>query len=84
MLPSCKQVAEHLSENIDKPLTGMKWFKMKLHLILCEVCRRYGEQLEISCHTVKRMAEENKPSEELTENVNKKFKEIHCENKQEK
>ena len=81
MLPSCKEVAEHISENIDKPLSGMKWLKMKLHLAMCQYCRRYGQQIELSSQTVKSMAEEKQPSEELHECVKSKFNEIHGQDK---
>lgn len=48
MLPSCKQVTELLSEDIDKPLTGFRRFKLKLHLMMCRYCRRYESQLSLS------------------------------------
>ncbi len=78
MMPNCKQVAEQVSENIDQPLTGFRWFNFKLHLIMCAICRRYSNQLELSAKTVELLVETNQPSEELRENVTRSYKEIHC------
>lgn len=52
MLPSCRQVSELLSENLDKPLTGIRWLKVKLHLLMCGACRRYAKQLNLSVKTI--------------------------------
>lgn len=81
MLPNCKQIAEQVSENIDKPLTGTRWLKFKWHLLLCAYCRRYNKQLEISAKTVKALNGSVQPSEELRETVTKSYKEIHCNHK---
>ncbi|MCW8879031.1 MAG: zf-HC2 domain-containing protein [Kangiellaceae bacterium] len=77
MLPTCKQVAEQLSEEIDQPLTGFKKFKLKLHLLMCVYCRRYGEQLNISSKTIDLLAAKNKPNEELREKLLSHFRECH-------
>ena len=81
MLPNCKQAAEQVSENIDKSLTGIPWFKFKLHLMMCTVCRRYNNQLELSVKTVESLGETKQPSEELRENVTRNYKEFHCHHK---
>ncbi len=81
MLPNCKQVAEQVSENIDQPLTGMRWLKFKWHLLLCAYCRRYNKQLVISSKTVESMGDELQPSQVLRENVTRSYQEIHCEHK---
>ncbi len=61
MLPKCREVAEQLSENIDQPVTGFKRFKLKLHLLLCAYCRRYGKQIELSSDTLNSIDKNNKP-----------------------
>ena len=67
MLPTCKQVAEQLSENIDQPVRGFKWLKLKLHLIMCKYCRLYGVQIELSSKTIKSLEEKTFPSEAVKE-----------------
>jgi hypothetical protein len=81
MLLDCKQVAEQVSENIDQPLSGMRWLKFKWHLLLCTYCRRYDKQLAISSNMVGSLGEELQPSKELRENVTQSYQEIHCEHK---
>jgi len=82
MLPNCKQVAEQVSEHIDQPLTGIRWLKFKLHLIMCAYCRLYDKQLGIATKTVSSIEECDQPSEELTENVTRTYKDIHCKHDQ--
>ena len=79
MLPSCKQVAEQLSENIDQPLTGMSWLKLKLHLLMCAYCRRYGNQIEISAKTINLLGSEQKPSEALKQKMLQHYRDCRCD-----
>ncbi|TQV89155.1 hypothetical protein [Aliikangiella coralliicola] len=81
MLPSCKQVAEQLSENIDQPVTGFRWLKLKLHLLMCAYCRRYGSQIEISSKTINLMGQEKKPSEALKEKMMAHYRDCRCDDK---
>ncbi len=80
MSPTCKQVAEQLSENIDEPLAGMKWIKLKLHLMACRYCRLYGKQIEITNNTIKCVDPDIKPTEETRKNVENSFRELHTKN----
>jgi len=74
---SCKQAAEQLSNNIDEPLTGMKWVKLKIHLIMCSYCRLYGKQIEITNNTVKCVEPDIEPNEQTRKNVESGFRELH-------
>ncbi len=78
MSPSCKQVAEQLSENIDEPLTGMKWIKLKVHLMMCSYCRLYGKQIEITNNTMKCVEPDLQPNEETRRKVENSFRELHA------
>ena len=77
MLPSCKQIAEQASENIDTPLSGIRWFKMKLHMLMCVFCRRYNEQMILSSKTIRTMGEETVENEQVRERVAECYHEIH-------
>lgn len=77
MLPSCRQVAEQLSENIDEPITGMKWFKIKVHLAMCKYCRRYGSQIKLADETATKTISKSEPSIEVKEKVEEHYKELH-------
>lgn len=78
MLPNCKQISEQASENIDTPLTGMAWFKHKVHLLMCKHCGRYVNQLELSSETVRSLDNQVPPNEEVKKNVEEKYRELHC------
>lgn len=43
--PSCREASRLQSEALDHALTPMQRFGLRVHLILCKWCRRYGKQL---------------------------------------
>ena len=43
--PTCQQATRLQSEAMDRRLSFFEKFGLRLHLILCKWCRRYGEQL---------------------------------------
>ncbi|MGX5175459.1 anti-sigma factor family protein [Aliikangiella sp. IMCC44653] len=65
MMPTCKQVAEQLSHNIDTPITGLKRMKLKLHLIMCRLCRRYQKQINISAQSIRLVNQHKVPDSHL-------------------
>ncbi len=77
MLPTCRQIAQQASENIDEPVTGMKLIKMKLHLMICKYCRLYQKQIVLSSETVKTMDGKVDINQDVQENVEKSYKELH-------
>jgi len=82
MLPSCREIAEQASENIDKPLTGIRWLKMKLHLFICVNCRRYKEQINLSSKVVKSFEQSEEPNKQLQANITACYEELHCKHKE--
>jgi hypothetical protein len=84
MLPTCRQVAELASENIDEPVRGARWLKMKLHLLICTYCRRYGKQMVLSSKTVKALDHSCQPNETIRKKVEECFVELHCDHKDKK
>ncbi len=78
MLPNCKQIAEQASENIDEPLTGMAWFKHKVHVLMCKHCARYVNQMELSSKTVSSLDEQITPNQDVKKHVEEKYRDIHC------
>ncbi len=77
MLPSCKQVTEQLSDNLDEPISGMKWVKLKVHLLMCAYCRLYGKQIEITSRILKKY-QQKLPSESFEKQMLDKYKNHHC------
>jgi len=68
-LPSCREIAEQLSENLDQPLTGWRAIKMKIHLMMCAYCQRYGRQMELTSQTIRSIDEAHHPDPQLEESV---------------
>ncbi len=45
--PSCKTAARLQSEALDHKLTLRQRFGLRIHLVLCKWCRRYGKQIAL-------------------------------------
>jgi len=44
--PNCKQASRLQSEALDHRLPLFQRFGLRIHLLVCKWCRRYGEQLK--------------------------------------
>ena len=77
MLPTCREVSQQASENLDEPITGIKLIRMKLHLMICKYCRLYQKQIKLSSETVKAMDERVTINQDVQENVENTYKELH-------
>lgn len=43
--PSCREAVRLQSEVMERPLSPARRLGLKIHLVLCKWCRRYGEQI---------------------------------------
>ena len=81
MLPSCREVSQLASENLDTPVKGNRWLKMKLHLLMCTYCRRYNKQISLAQKTVCQLGHNQEQSDEVKEqifkNVEANYQETH-------
>jgi hypothetical protein len=50
--PTCRDASRLQSEALDQSLPLGKRLGLRLHLLLCRWCRRYGKQLHFLRHTV--------------------------------
>ena len=46
MRSKCTDTSKLISENMDRPVSSLKWLKIGFHLSLCEYCREYKTQLK--------------------------------------
>lgn len=53
---SCKQASQLLSQKMDRKLMWHERFALHLHLMVCDMCRRFGRQLEQMRRMVQRLA----------------------------
>ena len=44
---NCKQIIELTSQKMETQLPLLSRLEMKIHLLLCKTCRRYGRQLSV-------------------------------------
>jgi predicted anti-sigma-YlaC factor YlaD len=51
-LPSCKQVTELSSQLLDERLSVWTRLKLRAHLLMCDGCRRYRQQMQLTSATV--------------------------------
>jgi len=76
-LPTCKQVCEQLSENIDETISGPKKFKLKLHLLMCRLCRRYDHQLQLSVKTINLLEKSYHPNHSVKQRALQQYQTFH-------
>lgn len=50
IFPSCRQVSQMQSEALDRSVPPLARIKMRLHLLVCSWCRRYGKQIRFLRH----------------------------------
>jgi hypothetical protein len=43
--PDCREASRLQSDALDQPLSLPKRFGLRVHLLLCKWCRRYGKQI---------------------------------------
>jgi hypothetical protein len=43
--PNCREASRAQSEMLDHPLPPLKRLGLRLHLLICKWCRRYGKQI---------------------------------------
>jgi len=55
---SCKEVTELASRSLDRPLPLGRRIAMRLHLLACEGCRRYLEQLRFLRRATTRLSKD--------------------------
>ena len=58
LLPTCRQVSRLQSDLLDQPLSLPKRFGLRLHLLVCKWCRRYGKQIRFLHQAVHEHPEE--------------------------
>lgn len=57
MMPSCKDVSQLVSASMDRKLPLRQRLIIRVHVLMCSLCRRYHKQLHILRFGTKRYAE---------------------------
>ena len=45
--PTCHEVHRLVSEGMDRKLTRTERLRMELHLMVCDMCRRFSAQMQL-------------------------------------
>ena len=62
LAPSCKEAARLQSVALDRTLTPVERFGLRVHLLLCKWCRAYGKQIRFLHSAAKESAPDDDPS----------------------
>ena len=55
MLITCKQASQLISQSLDHPLSWSEKVRLKLHLLICDACTRFKQQLDLLRVAVQRI-----------------------------
>jgi predicted anti-sigma-YlaC factor YlaD len=80
MLPSCEKVGQMVSESLDRRLSLSERIRVKLHLAMCALCRRYANQLAFLHEALHRHAEDaearKEPDRELPDDARQHLQDL--------
>lgn len=62
---SCKQASQLVSQSLDRKLARRELIALRLHLLLCSMCRRFTRQIT----TMRSMVRQLRQQVELDENI---------------
>jgi hypothetical protein len=62
---NCKQASELVSQSLDRPLTITERMSVRIHLLICKACARFGRQLAIMQVTIKKFIADTEQNAEL-------------------
>ncbi len=52
---SCKHASQLISKSLDQRLSFLEGLSLRLHLLICKVCARFGKQLYIMRSAIKEL-----------------------------
>ena len=52
LMPTCREASRLQSDALDQPLSLPKRLGLRLHLLVCQWCRRYGKQIRFLSQAV--------------------------------
>lgn len=62
---SCKQASQLLSQSLDRRLSWRERMGLRLHLMVCDVCQRFGRQLAIMRSAIRIMVQTGEQDEQV-------------------
>jgi len=62
---SCKQASQLLSQSLDRRLSLKERMNLRFHLLICDVCKRFGYQLDMMRKAVRQMTRQLESDEQI-------------------
>jgi len=72
--PNCREVSRLQSEALDHSLSAPKRAGVRMHLLLCRWCRRYGKQVRFLRETVREHPDEAIEGQTLSPEARERLK----------
>ena len=60
---NCREVSERVSDFLDATLPLSVRLQMRLHLLMCRMCREYVRQMALVVSTLRRLPRDEPPAE---------------------
>ena len=60
---NCREVSERASDFLDATLPACVRLQMRLHLVMCRMCREYVRQMALVVSTLRRLPRDEPPAE---------------------
>jgi hypothetical protein len=65
MMLTCKQASQLLSQSLDRRLTRGERFRLRFHLLLCKLCKRFGQQIVGLRNAIRKQVKLTEKNEEI-------------------
>ncbi|HWU82139.1 MAG TPA: zf-HC2 domain-containing protein [Methylophilaceae bacterium] len=63
---SCKQASQLLSQSLDRRLSWRERMGLRLHLTVCDVCRRFGRQILLMRQAIRSLVRAVEQDEQIS------------------
>ena len=62
---SCKEASRLISQSLDRRLSWKERFNLRLHLLICDVCKRFSYQLDLMRQAIRQMTSQAELDEQI-------------------
>jgi len=77
---SCKDITEQANEYLECELSFVKRLKFRMHLFMCNHCKRYVEQLNTTIECLKRYKTDGEVDQQTTQHIVDRLKQHNFDN----
>ena len=72
--PNCREAIRLQSDALDRPLPRLQRIGLRIHLVLCVWCMRYGKQIKFLRTTAQHCEYDQEPKQALSVEVRERIK----------